>query len=111
MLIYVYQFLDSLLFSVIVEMVVVLGLCFLFKKDKRIAIIAGLGTCLTIPYVWFVFPTLFWYSAGTAIYLAEGFAFLVEAILYKVIGKLSWRQVLLFSLLANVASYFLGKVF
>lgn len=111
MLVYVHQFLNALTFSVIVESFVVLLLCIYFKRDKRIFLVATLGTLCTIPYVWFIFPTLFWYSSSTAIYVGEGFAFIFEAILYKVLGKLSWKQALIFSLLANGASYFLGKVF
>ncbi len=89
MLTYVYQFLDALLFSVAVESVVILLLCIGLKKDKKVVFIAGLGTLCTIPYVWFVFPTFFWYSASGAFYIAEAFAFLFEALLYKVLGKLN----------------------
>jgi hypothetical protein len=81
-----------------------------YKKPYYVALLAALGTMCTIPYVWFVFPTIFWYSATMALYLAEGFAFLFEAILYRILGKVTWRQALLFSLAANMASYFLGKV-
>lgn len=110
MLSYVYHFLHALTFSVIVESAFVLALCFLLKKDKRIALLAGFGTMLTIPYVWFVFPTLLWYSSSLAILSAEGFAFVGEALIYKYVGKLSWKYALVFSLLANAASYFLGKL-
>ena len=109
MLAYVYQFGHALLFSVIVESVVVFLLCLFFKKDKRTALLAGLGTMFTIPYVWFVFPTIFWYSSTLGISLAEGFAFLFEVAIYKVFGKISWRYAFLFSLVANAGSYFLGK--
>jgi hypothetical protein len=111
MLAYVHQFLHSLLFSMVVESVAVFALCLVCKRDKRIAYIAALGTALTIPYVWFVFPTVFWYSSATALFLAEAFAFLFEAFLYKVLGKLDWRYAFLFSFVANCASYFLGRVF
>lgn len=110
MITYVYQFLHALTFSVITETVIVLLLCIILKKDKRISLIAGLGTVCTIPYVWFVFPTIFWYSASTTVYLAELFAFLLEVLLYKIIGKVSWKYAILFSLVANSASYFLGKL-
>lgn len=110
MLDYVHQFLGALTFSVVVESLVVLFLCTALKKDKRIFLIAAFGTMCTIPYVWFVFPTLFWYSSSLTVYLGEGFAFLFEAILYKTIGKLSWKDALVFSFLANLASYFLGKI-
>lgn len=110
MLDYVQQFLNALVFSVVIESLVILFLCKVFKKDKRIFLIAALGTLCTIPYVWFVFPTLFWYSSSMVVSFGEGFAFLFEAILYKTLGKLSWRYALAFSFLANLASYFLGKI-
>ena len=107
MLSYLYQFLHALLFSVVVESIVVLALCIFFKKNKKIALLAIGGTILTIPYVWFVFPTLFWFSSLLNVCSGEGFAFLVEAVIYKLFGKVSWKFALLFSLLANCASYFL----
>lgn len=110
MLLYVQQFLGALTFSVVVESVIVLLLALLFKQDKKIFLVAAFGTLATIPYVWFVFPTLFWYSASMALYFGEGFAFLFEAVLYKFLGKLSWKYALLFSFLSNCASYFLGKI-
>lgn len=110
MLDYVQHFLNALIFSIVVESIIVFVLCVVFKKDKRIFLIAVLGTLCTIPYVWFVFPTLFWHSSPAIIYIGEGFAFLFEALLYKILGKLSWKDALLFSFLANITSYFLGKI-
>ncbi len=109
MLEYVHAFLGALVFSAAIEGIVVWLLCRAFKKDPRIAWIAVFGTLCTIPYVWFVFPTLFWYSAALIVFLGEGFAFLLEAFFYRSIGKLSWRMALWFSLAANAASYFLFK--
>lgn len=111
MLIYVYQFLHALLFSVVIESFTVLFLCYFLKKNTRIAFVAALGTILTIPYVWFVFPTVFWYSSSTSLFLAELFAFIFEVVLYKTLGKLPWKYALLFSAVANSLSYFLGKAF
>ncbi len=114
MLAYLREFFDALAFSVAVEGGVILLLCLLFRMDKRTTVanvlVAVFGTASTIPYVWFVFPTLFWYSATTAVFLAEVFAFLAEALLYRFVGRLSTRQAFLFSLLANSASYILGRV-
>ena len=110
MLEYVQQFLISLVFSIVVESVVVLALCVLLKKEKRIAWLAALGTVCTIPYVWFVFPTIFWYSASAALVVGEIGAFVFEAGIYKIFGKISWRDALIFSFIANAASYFLGIV-
>jgi len=111
MLDYVHHFLSGLILSVVIESLVILLLCFLLKKDKRLFLIAVFGTFCTIPYVWFVFPTLFWYSSGLIIWLGESFAFLFEAVLYKILGKLTWKHALLFSFCANLASYFFGKIF
>lgn len=68
-----------------------------------------LGSLLTLPVVWMVFPNLA-LPAGLSTGLAEGFAALFEAgFLYFASGKtLSIRQVLLISLLMNGASYALG---
>jgi len=110
MLEYVHEFIRALLFSVIVESVTVVLLCRFFKQDRRAIFVAAFGTLCTIPYVWFVFPTLFWYSSALATMIGEGFAFLFEAFFYKMIGRLSWRLAFLFSLVANAASYFLFKL-
>jgi hypothetical protein len=111
MLAYVFHFLSALLFSVVVETVVILVLCKVYKKPYHIALLAALGTMCTIPYVWFVFPTLFWYSSAIALYLAEGFAFVFESFIYRFLGKVTWKQAIVFSLIANSVSYFLGKIF
>jgi hypothetical protein len=111
MLDYVHRFLEALLFSAVIEGAVVLALCAVFKKEKWISWIAVFGTLCTIPYVWFVFPTLFWYAAGLGTFIAESFALLFEAALYRVIGKLNWRNALLFSFIANAISYGLPRLF
>jgi len=110
MLEYVHQFLIALVFSIVVESVAVLVLCMLLKKEKSIVWLAALGTVCTIPYVWFVFPTIFWYSASATLVMGEIGAFVFEAGIYKIFGKISWRDALVFSLIANAASYFLGMV-
>ena len=110
MLEYVHNFIGALAFSIFVECLVVVGLSFLLRKDKSLFLVAALGTVCTIPYVWFVFPTIFWYSGSLIVWVGEGLAFVVEAFLYKFVGRLTWRYALLFSLLANLASYALGKI-
>jgi hypothetical protein len=109
MLVYTSNFLQALLFTIIIEAIVILLLCYLLKKDFRISIVSVLGNICTVPYVWFVFPAIFWYSSNLIVVSGESAAFLFEAVLYKFLGKLSWKMAFLFSLLANVASFFLGK--
>jgi hypothetical protein len=110
MLVYVTHFLWALFFTVTSEALIVLALCYFLKKDFRIAVISIFGNLCTVPYVWFVFPTIFWYSSGLILISGESFAFLFEAVLYKYLGKLTWKMALLFSLLANAASYLLWRL-
>ena len=115
MLAYLFQLFDSFAFSVLVEAAIAYTICkIVWKKEitnpKFIACLAVIGTFMTIPYVWFVFPTLFWYSYSLSIILAEIFAFIVESFVYKYLGKLSWHQALILSLSANSTSFFLGKI-
>jgi 1,4-dihydroxy-2-naphthoate octaprenyltransferase len=110
MLVYLHNFFHALIFSALVEAVVVLALCTVLKKRKEIALLAIVGTAGTIPYVWYVFPTMLWYSPLGSVICGESFAFIAEAILYRMAGKLSWRESFLFSASANAASFFMGKV-
>jgi hypothetical protein len=109
MLIYASNFLWALLFTTTIEVLVVLLLCYLLKKDFRILIVSVLGNICTVPYVWFVFPVMFWYSSNLIVVSGESFAFLFEAVLYKFLGKLSWKSALVFSFVAKLTSFLLGK--
>jgi hypothetical protein len=68
-----------------------------------------LGQMATHPWVWFVLPAL---PFAHAVYwaIAETFAVLVEALLYRLTLPLAWRRALLMSLLANAASVAVGFV-
>jgi hypothetical protein len=109
MLVYASRFWGALLSTIIIEAIIVLFICYFLKKDFRIAIISVLGNVCTVPYAWFVFPAVFWYSSHLVLITGESFAFLLEAVLYKYLGKLNWKMALMFSLLANVASYLLWR--
>ncbi len=66
-----------------------------------------LGQMATHPWVWFVLPAL---PFAHAVYwaIAETFAVLVEAVLYRLTLPLSWRRALLVSFVANAASVGVG---
>ena len=110
MLSYVYHFLAALVFSCAVESITVLILCVFLKQNKKVSYLATLGTMLTIPYVWFVFPVILWSSLTIALPLAELFAFLVEMFLYKLFGKVSWKMAVTFSFFANLMSFVVWKL-
>jgi len=109
MIVYVYHFLWALLLTIIIEALVILAFCYFLKKNFVIVAISVLGNICTVPYVWFVFPVVFWYSSNLIIASGEMTAFLFEAVLYKFLGKLTWKTALLFSLAANAASYLAGR--
>ncbi len=110
MLTYVRLFLQGLAFSCSVEALVAFGVVFFLKKENRkgAVLVAIFGTALTIPYVWFVFPTLFFYSPILIIIIGETFAFVVEALIYKYSCNYSFKFAFFLSFIANIASYGLG---
>lgn len=110
MLSYVYHFLEALIFSCVVEGITIFILCTALKQNKKIAYLGALGTMLTIPYVWFIFPVVFWSKLTLALPLAEFFAFLVETFIYRFYGKVSWKVAILFSFFANLMSFILWKL-
>lgn len=127
MLTYVHNFINSLVSSAIVESITVVLLLYLLQLSKvasrlnltatsnqtsrfKLVIVASVGTMLTIPYVWFVFPTLLWDKAGYTVITGESFAFIVEALFYRYFARLDWKYAFLFSFIANIMSYVLGKI-
>ncbi len=112
---FVHRFLTSLAFTSGIETIVlILLLKFVFRKSHvslEQAIFAGLyASFSTISYVWFVFPYLTNWQPPTYVIFAEVFAFIVEAIFYRFMLRISWRDAFLASLICNAVSYFLGPV-
>ncbi len=73
---------------------------------RRSAIVV-LGQVATHPWVWFVLPALPLPHAGYWT-VAEAFAVLVEAVLYRLTLPLTWGRALLVSFAANAASVTVG---
>lgn len=113
MLAYVHEFLRNLLFSGAVESVIAVGLYRVLRRSWAFtpAIAASVGTALTIPYVWYVFPTLFWATPSATIMGGELFAVLIETFFYRSLCNVPYRTAFLLSLCANGASYGLGILF
>jgi hypothetical protein len=114
MLNYVHHFLIALLFTVSIETVLILF--FLKKIYKQLEIpttkitSAGIfANICTIPYVWFVFP--FVLNQPLALISSELFAFVIEAVFYKIFLKLPFKQAFFISFVANLASFVLGRIF
>ena len=117
MLTYVHQFILNWLFTLLVEIpaLIVIGR-YLFKiPHEKISlswlILGGIfASTMTIPWVWFIFPVFFYNSMAVAIAIGEIFAFAVEAIFYVFAFKVSVRQAVVISFIANASSFLLGQV-
>jgi len=118
MLIYTYRFLFALVFTVFIETIVLwVFIRKIFKfKDGRFStsniIFAGImASFSTIPYVWYVFPILIYWSFKLSLILSEAFAILVEAIFYRFYFDVKFRYSLLISFVCNLSSWGLGYLF
>lgn len=114
-ILYVHRFLTSLVFTDVIEtMVLILLVRFVLRNHAiqiRQMLFAGLyASFSTIPYVWFIFPFLLVWPLNVFILFAEAFAFIVEAILYRVLLKLDWKWAFLVSFVCNLVSYVLGPI-
>lgn len=113
---FTYAFLRSLLFTVVVETATILVIARkVFKKSAdnvstgKLVTVGIYASLVTLPYVWYVFPSLL-RSFPIAIAVGEMFAVGVEAIFYAAFLPLNKKESFALSLLANIASYALGKL-
>jgi hypothetical protein len=112
---YTLQFLGSTIYSILVEVMVVALLIRFVLKLKNIywynIVTAGtFATLATIPYVWYIFPILFYYSSTTGLLLGEIFAVVVETIVYTLWLRLPLDKAFMIVLLANLVSYYTGVI-
>lgn len=113
-MLYEQKFLFSLLLTLIVEIPIVVFLVKYLYKHEEIKIskivFAGLiASVLTLPYFWFVLP-VYISSRSLYIFIGEVLIIFIEAIIYNQFLKLKLSKALLVSLVANIASTFLGLV-
>lgn len=113
---YTHNFLTSALATMTIEGLVglLLFVYFLSRKEehlhlKKLSVFLAtfFVSMFTLPYVWFIFPTLMMWTRNTSLWFSEFFIFSVEAIVYRFFLKLPWRWAILISLIANLASYFI----
>jgi ABC-type enterochelin transport system permease subunit len=112
---YVHQFLNSLVFTVSVETIVLWVLMRFVMRDTRTPlsgiIFSGIfASFSTISYVWFVFPVVATWPKGMSTLYSEPFAVLVEALVYHITLKLRARDALAVSFICNVVSFLVGPL-
>ena len=111
---YLHNFLWALIFTDIVETIILfLLLWYVFKKREKgwlkIVFIGLFASFATLPYVWFVFPSLIsLFSYSVYLTVAELFAFILEALLYRFSLDLDWKIAFLVSFICNFISCVLG---
>jgi hypothetical protein len=106
-------FLKGLVFTVLVEAAVFFPLYYFWLGKRSAAeLLYGIFVCaaasvLTLPYVWFIIPA---FVPDRTVYMisAEAFAFLLEAIIYRVLLKCRYREAFVLSLVCNAGSFGLG---
>jgi len=113
-MLYEQKFLFSLLLTSIVEVPVAVLLVKYFYKDEAIKIskivfTGFIASALTLPYFWFVLP-VYISSRSLYIFFGEVFIIFIEAIVYNQSLKLKLSEAFIVSLVANIASIFLGLV-
>jgi len=115
MLTYTYRFLYSLVFTIFIETIILwifIRKIFKFKKGRfsnlNIIFAGIMASFSTIPYVWYVFPILIYWSFKLSLILSEIFAILVEAVFYRFYFDIKFRYCLLISFICNLFSWGLG---
>jgi hypothetical protein len=103
-------FLRALGLSVLVELAVLVAIAKIFKYDVKLMILllSGiLATTLTLPYLWFLLPAFIksrlWY-----LLIGETSVFVIEALIYKLTLKTSYKRAFLTSFACNSASFIVG---
>jgi len=77
----------------------------------RLLALAVLANLATHPSVWFVFTQLLLVGTPAYTLVVEAWAFGVEALFYAVVvAGLGWRRALVVSLVANLASWVVGRL-
>ena len=80
-------------------------------ESWRAAVIVFIANLATHPLVWFAWSQVFLIGTPEYVIAAETWAVAIEAVVYAVtIGGLGARRALLISLIANGASFALGRV-
>jgi hypothetical protein len=77
------------------------------SRARRIGAVC-LGQLATHPAVWFIWPLIGW-SRPSYVLVAEGFAVVVEMLVYRLVfERLQWSRALAASALANATSLAIG---
>jgi len=113
-MLYEQKFLFSLLLTLIVEIPIAVFLVrYLYKykeiKTSKIVFVGLIASTLTLPYFWFILPAYI-VSRSLYIFIGEILIIFIEATIYSQFFELKLSKAFIVSLVANIASIFLGLV-
>jgi hypothetical protein len=108
------DFIRALALTITIETVVLFILCRLVEKNQHMGtgtiILAGvMASFATLPYLWFIFPAFIHFKILLKI-SSEIFAWLAESIILYGILRITYGKAVLFSLLCNGISFFIGLI-
>jgi hypothetical protein len=110
---YALLFVRGLAATVLIETAVLLAF-FLWRRRElsgalvtRVCVSGIVPSCVTLPFVWFVFPALI-EDRTLFLVAAELFAFVAEIPMIRAIAKTTWPEAIAASLLANGVSFISG---
>lgn len=111
---YILLFLHALVVTVIIESMVLFAFIFLLRFNKltvkllfRVFSTGIIASCITLPFVWFVFPGII-EKRTYFLVVAELFAFAAEIPVIRNIIKTGWFEAAAASFLANGISFVSG---
>ena len=107
------EWLTAFVLTLLVEVPVVVVLLRRWSGEgvPRLLALAVLANLATHPSVWFVFTQLLLVGTPAYTLVVEAWAFGVEALFYAVVvAGLGWRRALVVSLVANLASWVVGRL-
>lgn len=103
-----HAWLQAFLLTTVVELAVAVPLLAPGGSLPRRTVTVCLAQLATHPAVWFIWPLFAWPHA-TYLLVAEAFALLTEAVVYRLMfERLTWSRALAASALANAASIVVG---
>ncbi|MFH1221723.1 MAG: hypothetical protein V1492_01425 [Candidatus Micrarchaeota archaeon] len=104
------QFIQAYFLTILLETVLLFLLLRNRYPAKAILFNSLIVNTLTLPAVWFLFPLL-GLSYAFYLFVAEGFAFSAEAVLYALLfEKIDWRVAVFCSFTCNLLSFAVGAL-
>lgn len=99
------DFFYAAFFTILIESIILILI--LKKEDFLVLRTVFCANVLSLPFVWFFFPSMSW-SYNMQIFSSELFAFFAEAFVYSIFLKKPLRDGFLISFAANVSSFLFG---